>query len=305
MKKGYFYTIAVLFFTGVLLAVFFSQTDVLNPVNAQQKRIAIMDDFLNDLHRDIDRAAYIAGFRSLLALEESVAENGTYLTDTATAFTEAFLNGTVNNVSYAVLSNATFSDYVQRVTYEAARVGMSLDLSLQNITLYHITPWEIAVDYSIQISLNDTRDATRWQYNKSFSTYISIYGPRDPLYSVATNNKLPSTVKIYNNFVEYVNDTGDKNDTTVLTAFLQNSYYSPNPSAPSFLMRFSGNFSANEFGIESLVDLDALNAQGLPVYGTRSVVDYLYFTVPGSADWCTVQNLPTYFKIDAVHVAFY
>lgn len=308
MKKGYYYTISVLFFTGVLLAVFFSQTDVLDPVTAQQKRIASMDDFLNDLHRDIDRAAFIAGFRSLLAMEENVAQNGSYLLDIDVAFSEAFLNGSVNGESYTVLENATFGDYSQRVQFEAARFGMHLDLAVQNVSLYHITPWEIAIDYKILISLNDSRDATRWLYNKTFSTRVELYGLRDPVYSVETNNKLPNTIRAYEGFVEYVDDAGDANDTTVLTEFLEESYYSPNPLAPSFLMRFSGNFSADEFGIESLVNLDDLYTQGLPVYLIRSVVDYLYFEGITFADRCIIEgnpDMPTYFKLDDAHAIFY
>lgn len=308
MKQGYYYTVAVFFFTGVLLAVFFSQTDVLDPLDAQQQRAVAMDDFLNDLHRDIDRAAFIAGFRSLLALEESVATSGEYLADIGSSFSEAFLNGSINGTAIEVLENSTFNDYVSRVHTEARKYGLRLNISLQEVSLYHITPWDVAVDYSLSIRLNDSRAQTRWLYEKNFSTRIDIFGMRDPMYSVETNNKLPNTIEVFDNFVEYVDDAGDANDTTVLLEFLNESYYSASELAPSFLMRFTGNFSASEFGIASLINLDALDAQGEPVSLSRTVVDFLYFEGVTAADRCTVlgnPDMPSYFKLDDVHANIY
>jgi hypothetical protein len=300
-RRGYFYTVSVLFFAAIFLAVFFAQSDISEPVTAQQERVASMDDFISDLHRDIDRAAFIAGFRSLIALEEHVADSGEYLTNLSANFTEAFTNGSVGGEAYEVLDNSTFQDYITRVQQEAQQFGLRLNITLLNVTLYHISPWQVSVDYAANISVNDSRGTSRWYYTQFFSTQVNLFGLRDPLYSVETNNKLPNSIDRFDNFDEFVDDAGDANDTTVLQAFLSEGYYTASDLAPNFLMRFTGNFSADEFGIESLVNLEDLDAQGEIVSTTRSVVDHVYFTTAGSADWCSVQNMPEYFRLDDEH----
>lgn len=287
------------------MAIFYTSTDVLKPASAQQLRAATMDDFLSDLHRDVDRAAYISGFRAFIALEQSVANSGEYLDDIESDFASAFLNGTIGEESYDILDNSSFTQYLERVGHEASLRGMVLNMSVLNVSLYHITPWIVAIDYDILIMLNDTRAATRWSYVKTFSTQVPIFDLRDPLYAVGTNNKALNTVRIVSGFSEFVNDAGDQNDTTVLVDFLDSSYYSHSTLAPSFLMRFEGNLSANKYGIESLVNLDELDTQDVLILSTRSVVDYLYFGSAPSDDWCNVQNMPSYFKLDDDHRDFY
>jgi len=301
-KKGYIYTIAVLFFTGLLLAVFYTQSNI-GATSSEQTVTLTMNDFLNDFERDAERAAFIAGFRSLIALEEHVASQGEYLNNFTGSFEEAFLNASVNGLPYEVVANATFTDYLERVDYEAQQTGMKFAVLVQEVKAYHLTPWIVAIDFTLEVSLNDSRDRTRFQYEKTLSSSFLINDLRDPVYSVETNNKAPNTIRTIT-YDEFVDDTGDKNDTTVLSEFLNESYYVASENAPNFLMRFSGNFSSDENGIQSLVNLDELDSQGIIINVAYSVVDYEYFTNTG-ADWCNIQNMPNYFKVSEENSDFY
>lgn len=301
-KKGYVYTIAVIFFTGLLLAIFYTQSNIGTTSNEQSTTMA-MDDFLNDFEKDAERAAFIAGFRSLIALEEHVASQGEYLNNFSVRFEEAFLNASVTGITYEVIQNATFEDYLTRVRHEARKTGLKFNAQVQNVTVYHLTPWNVAVDFTTRVLLNDSRDRTRFDYEKTFSSSFSILDLRDPMYSVETNNKAPNTVRTIA-YDEFIDDTGDKNDTTILSLFLDESYYTASENAPSFLMRFSGNFSSDENGIQSLVNLNELDTQGIDIGDTYSVVDHEYFAAVG-ADWCNIQNMPNYFKVTDENSDYY
>ncbi len=301
-KKGYIYTITVLFFTGILLTVFYTQSNIGTTIN-EESITASMDDFLSDFEADAKRASFIAGFRSLIALEEHASSQGTYIANFSKSFEEAFLNASINSQSYEVIENSTFTEYLERVRYEAEQTGMRFDATVNDIFIYHITPWDVAVDFSLHISLNDSRDRTRFQYDTIISSVFSIRSLRDPLYSVETNNKAPNIVRT-TTYDEFIDDAGDKNDTTILSTFLNESYYTASENAPNFLMRFSGNFSPDENGIQSLVNLDRLDAQGIIVSDVYSVVDHEYFTNTG-ADWCNIQNMPNYFKLTSETSDYY
>lgn len=301
-KKGYIYTIAVLFFAGLLLAIFYTQSNIGMTSNEQSVTMS-MDDFLNDFERDAERAAFIAGFRSLIALEEHVASQGEYLSNFSGSFEEAFLNASINGIPYEVVVNATFEDYLERVSHEAQKTGLRFEAQVSNVDVYHLTPWTVAIDFRTRVLLNDSRDRTRFDYEKTFSSSFSILDLRDPIYSVETNNKAPNTIRTIT-YEEFVDDAGDKNDTTVLSEFLNESYYAASGNAPNFLMRFSGNFSSDENGIQSLVNLNRLDTQGIIINGAYSIVDYEYFT-DTAADWCNIQNMPNYFKVTNENSDYY
>lgn len=304
-RKGMFYTLVVVLFMAVLLVMFFAGSSANSVSDARLSRVTSMDDFLTDFHRDVDRAAFISGFRTFLGMEGLVVDSGDYLINSSEIFIEIFLNATYNNQTIEIVQNSSFSDYLARVESEAAIVGLFMNISVLDVQLYHIDPWDVVVDYTLRIHLRDRADMTRWDYERRLSTVIPIIDLRDPLYAVGTSGKVPNTIRFFENFTEFVDDAGDKNDTTELARFLNGSYYRESSSAPNFLMRLEGDFGPDIYGIESLVNLDLLDAQSLTIKTDRSVVDYLYFSTPNSADQCAVQNMPNYFKLDDEHMDAY
>jgi hypothetical protein len=86
---------------------------------------------------------------------------------------------------------------------------------------------------------------------------------------------------------------------------LNNSYYVASTTAPSYLMRFEGDLSNSSLGIESLVNLEELNKQNIPVVN-KTLVDYIYFNSTNNpTEYCNVQNMPDWFRIDQAHASFY
>ena len=300
MRKGYVYTISIILFLGVLLALIgFTNNITSSPLST---RLVTMNDFLSDFEADAQRAVFIAGFRSFIALEQEIAMSGEFFSDVSEPFIEAFINGTINGEFQPLLVDATFGEYLERVQQQARQSGMIFDATLQEASLRHTSPWEIMVTYTLNIELEDVSQTIRWNYDETFSAPINIFDLQDPLYSVGTENKAPNTIRLFTqqNFVHQTT-----NDTTILQLHLNESSYRPSTNAPSFLQRFEGNTSAHEYGIQSLVDLERLSAQGIPVFTDRSLVDYLYFFTPNSANWCNIQNMPEFFKIDDTNRIFY
>jgi hypothetical protein len=161
----------------------------------------------------------------------------------------------------------------------------------------------------IRYNLSDRANLARWAATRTVSSDIPIIDLRDPLYSVNTLGKLPVVVRRSNDTV-FVNDTGDRNDTTNLQLHLNYSRYINSTLAPNFLMRFENNLSPDKNGIESLVNLQVLADQGVIISeNNRSVVDYIYFGDDPDVQWCSIQNMifvpDDWFILDTDHVDLY
>ena len=83
IKKGFIYTTIVIVFLAVMTSLFYTY-ELYKPGSTDdtvETRIKTMNDFINDMKVDTERAVYISGFRTLIALEEYVSERGEFLVD--------------------------------------------------------------------------------------------------------------------------------------------------------------------------------------------------------------------------------
>jgi len=110
------------------------------------------------------------------------------------------------------------------------------------------------------------------------------------------------------NMTPYENHYVQGYNITNLTRQCEMRYYT-NSTGPSYLMRLEGNFSDSPFGIESLVYVEDLIDQDVPLNTGSSVVDYLYLGNRSTGKVCTINNTPsgwtTWFRIDQAHLQKY
>ena len=311
-KKGMLY----LFLAAILLTIFGSLYFITDGFKQSQDettttvRAHTINDFIDDLHDDLHRSSYISGFRALLGMEEYLSEQGTFFANKSQmedAFRQLFVNGTYNGTSPTILDDASFSDYLTRVQQQGSKISVQLTINITNVTLEQTDPWNVFVNFTGHVHLEDPQAKMWWDYTTDFSTLIPIYGLKDPLYTVNTYGRVPNTIQNYTlppaGFV-------DGNDTTVLKAFIAGFYYKESTAAPSFIQRFTNDLSPSIDGIESLVYLPALADQDITIKTDRSVVDYIYFSAsPNSTnDRCNIQNMiytPNWFRLDQAHLAAY
>jgi hypothetical protein len=313
-KKGILYlTFAIVFI--MLISTLYLTYNAYQRTDRQQvitKRINTMNNFVIDINNDINRAAYISGFRALIGIEEYLTQKGMFFTNQTMleeAFVIVFQEGAYNGTSLVIMENSSFNNYLGRVKQQAATTGIGVDINITHVTLEQLHPWIVHVTFTGIFNISNADNTFWWNYEKNFSTNILITGLKDPLYTVNTLGRVPNTIVSFTlPTTGFVNDTN--NETDVLQAFVLDSYYKESPTAPSFLQRFTNNLSASPQGIESIVNLPALSDQGIVVLTDRSVVDYIYFsdTPNGATDRCNIQNMiyvPDWFRIDLAHMDDY
>ncbi|MBD3208890.1 hypothetical protein GF367_00540 [Candidatus Woesearchaeota archaeon] len=312
-KHGVLYLFLAVIFVALFAALFltFQGYQYQDEQEVISLRVHTMDDFVADLHEDLDRAAFISGFRSLIGVEEYLSQRGTFFDNQSSmeeSFRVVFLQGSYNGTDLFIMENASFTDYIERVRVQAQRIGLNLTVNITNVTIEQSTPWVVLVRFTGSFIVADNLHESWWNYTERFDTEVPIYGLKDPLYTVNTLGRVPNMINEYALPPEgYVDDD---NDTAVLKEFLEGSYYRESSGAPSFVQRFTNNLSSSPLGIESLVYLPALSDQGVVVKSDRGVVDHIYFSAgpDNSTDRCQVQNMiytPDWFRLDQGHMDDY
>lgn len=299
-KKALFYTTAAIALTIVIIATYstFSSYRLNDKMDVIETRIETVNLFIKDVEKDLNKGSYIAGFRSILSFNEFITSNGSFLTNTNERFKEAFLNGTINKKPLSLMKDSTFTDWVNRISAEADKIDIILNFTINGIKLNQSDPWSVDVWINASLNIRDKRDTSSWVRNRYLITKISIIGFEDPLYIVKSQGKVTNPLRKANitNFV--VNG-----DVTNLILHMNNSYYITHNESPSFLMRLEGNLGNSTYGIESLVNLEKFQQQGITIKD-RSIVDHVYFGTESTYN-CGVNNTPEWFKIDRVHWDLY
>lgn len=299
-KRSIFYTTAAIALTIVLFVTYsaYSTYRLNDKMDSIETRIETVNFFIKDVEKDIEKGAYIAGFRTLLSFNQFVSANGTYIDDVNSRFRESFLNGTIKQQPLSLMKDSTFTDWANKISAEAEKIDIIFAFTVNDVELNQSDPWSVDIGIDLNLDIRDKRNTSYWNRNRHLASKISIAGFEDPLYVVNSKGRVSNTIAQSNitNFV--VNGKVDN-----LMIHANNSYYISNASAPSFLMRFEGNLGNSSNGIESLVNLAEFQQQGLALKD-RSVVDYIYFGTKATANY-RINATPEWFKIDSGHLNLY
>lgn len=302
-RKGFVFTTVAAVIVIVLIIFATSETRTLTRTQTQTARAHTMDAYLDNLERDLPRAAYIAGFRTLIAMEEHVSATGEFLLDAETTFLEAFANGTINSTPYGILDDSTFTAFAQRFAQLAERQGMLSNITVLSTTLSQSDPWSLRVTANLSFTVADRVGTASFERRRLIVVDVPIIDIKDPLYSIGTQGRAPHPIRRRNATGPFITPG---NDTSALIEFINASEYRASTRAPGIIGRFEGRLDADAFGIESLVDVRELRLQDIPVDTCVSIVDYKYFngtaTTPNrlivNTDvddiWLTDDDLPEY-----------
>lgn len=295
-KKAVFFTFIAILLSAIIILSFVIHTEyrLRNKMFVIETRIDTLNDFVQDVEKDLERGLYIASFRAILALEQYILENGIFLDDLSSDFEEALLYGELNNSPVSIIQGASFTDWTEKIKEEAEKIDIAIDFEIKNVSIYHISPWAVSVAVNVSFGVSDVKETGAWQRDRSILASIDIYNFEDPLYTINSYGRVVNTIR-KTPVKDYINESGAAG----LRAHLNASYYIASATAPSFLMRFENNLSSSPYGIESLVNLVEFNQQSIPPLG-RSAVDYMYFGDMPTTD-LSCADMPSWFELDTDH----
>ncbi len=301
-KKAIFFTVTA---AVLLLIVIFALTqkpgyEGTEKAGVVETRVKAMNGFVKNIEKDLEKGLRITATRALLGIEEKIATKGQFLASAADGFKGALVNGTVEGELIKIMENNTFFDWAQSIEEEAAAVDLKANITITNLSVYQENPWAITLEANTTISLSDNKGTASWSTKKTVKSEVSILGFEDPAYTVKSLGLVINTI----NKTLYEGNYVIGSDPSNLKAHIDNGFYTENPDAPNFLMRFEGNFSASPQGIESIVHLGKFQQQGLSI-SLKSGIDHVYFGDAITPIYTVSGVYTSWFRIDANHVDKY
>ncbi|MEK6917713.1 MAG: hypothetical protein AABW51_02085 [Nanoarchaeota archaeon] len=300
-RKAQMFTITAILLIALVFASF-EIFSILHERAAIKERVHSMDNFLKSLEKNMQRQMYISGYRILFLANQETATKLTYINNFNSFSQEAFFNGSVDGIPSNITIGTTYADVINSINQKAAKINVNVVL---NNTVFSITqndPWNVRVSMVSDFVMTDVQGLALWNKKQNISVLILVDNFEDPLFAVGSGGKITRKIKqtIYEG--NYVTGSNSSN----FTNHFIKGYYASNPSAPSFLMRLEGNFSANPNGIESFVIKEALIQQGVSVDTYKDSLDYIYFDPSNNPYKCYPTTPPeSYFRIDLQHLAKY
>ncbi len=298
-RRGIFYSLTAIILLGFLMYALSTSTTYTyqQEMFVAKNRVQAMNTLLEDLERDMQRAVYITGFRTLLTMQQKIIAENEFYPNSSETFSEAFLNGTILGVETELMTDSTFPNWTAKMQQEAEKGRLDLQFEILDVTVSQVEPWNVRIEVTSRITLTDNLGTANWDIVKTVAGDVSIIGLEDPLYFVNTGTKVTNTFRQS----PYEGNFTDGADTTNLKEHIDASYYIASTSAPNYLMRLEGNLADSPTGVESLVNLLGFNALGLPTED-RSAVDYIYFdTIDLSDDTFKIQDTyESWFRLDNV-----
>lgn len=300
MAKAMFYTTAAIALTIVIILTYsaYSTYRLSDRMEVIETRIDTMNFFIKDAEKDLSKGAYISGFRTLLSFNQFITTNGTFIDDVNSRFKESFLNGTIKQQQMSLMKDSTFTDWANRISAEADKVDIKFNFTINDVKLNQTDPWNVNIGLNISLDIRDKRNTSYWIRERFLTTRVSVIRFEDPLYIVNTKGRVTNPI-VQTNITNFVVNGNVAN----LLTHMNNSWYIAHNDSPSYLMRLAGNLDNSTFGIESLVNVDELQGQGLQAKD-RSIVDYIYFGTKTTTNY-RINGTPEWFKIDSGHLNTY
>ena len=293
-KRGIFFTTLALIMITIVVLTYTLSTIVYTNASTQ-KRISSMNSFLLTTEDDLKRQLYVSAFRIVFILTDYITQQGTYHSNIPAAAEEIFFNGTLYHAQQPLMIEATFKDMQETIQTRARSLNLNLTLVPESLSLTQSDPWNINITLVTHLTLSDNTGLAKWDRTETLSILVPIDDFEDPLYIVSTNGAI--TNQIHKTPYTFVQGGSVAN----LLDHTLNSYYINTTSSPSFLDRLKGDLTADQYGIESLVNR---NKQGIPQY-EKSVVDYIYFDSIYNPESVQVQGMPSWFRLDNDHLSVY
>ncbi|MEK6850552.1 MAG: hypothetical protein AABX85_03180 [Nanoarchaeota archaeon] len=261
-----------------------------------------MNSFLSSVEKDLERQMYVSTFRTIFLFEKKVVDSKRYIENPEELASEGFFNGTLYSQSQGnVYDGIKFSDFLSSTQTDAKQMNIEINITGAKLNMTQEDPWNIAIILTANLTMSDKSNLAYWNKTLIVKAYIPIERFEDPVYLLNTAGKIPNK---YSKSPYTLSNTDLKN----LSLHLENSYYIASTEAPSFIDRLKGNLAAESpYGVESLVNINTFNSQGLTVYVGRPMVDHIYFDLTNPATFCTVSgtNAPANLLLDDAHKIIY
>ena len=279
-KKAYFFSVTALMLIGFVTIIMASTRDPGYQRSAalDNERIGEAQAFIQGVEQDASTAAYVATYRSLLAAQSIIREQGP-LSDPQGSIETMIMEGNYEGVNRPIMQGETLEDWTANLQPLAKAIRLELEITIEEVDVKQEDPWHVTTTAKMRIHVHDDYAQATWDQSFEASAAVPIEGLEDPLHTIGTDGRSSQTIN------RTQGPIGD------LEELIANHLYIASEQGPGYLGRLAGSTEPSPNGIESLVNVERLSEVGVVEGG--SIIDWQYFGT-NEPDACQVPGLPSW-----------
>jgi len=305
-KRAIVFTFITVIFLAIIIVLFLININNRTQTKMQTLNVKVetLNGFVKNMNiRYLPDALRASSNQAMTSMLDYESNESTYIEDELeNYFIQVLGNGYYNNIKQEDMFqnnlNFTLTTTLNEIKKLADLQGVVFEYTQQDVENAFGTlrfeqkdPWHINVVLEFDYRIRDIKDEISWNLeDKEIKAVLDVQNYRDPLYLVEQDPGVSVRIKKAPDDIDFSN-LQTFNDHMINVNFTNNTL------SPSFLNRLRGDFTASDYGIESLLD---------PVYYENplgySNADYQYFS---QISGLCVEGMPSSFKLDQDHLEFY
>ncbi len=301
--KGIFYSLVAVLLVMPLLMLAASIVDVENSSMSSSASKAMGSKLLafsKSVEDDLPRAVPIMAKRSIGDAIIYIDNTGNPLADSSQTLRELMTNGTIyGNVTTVDFTMKSWADILAD---KGDQYGFNTNVDVISIGFYSPDSYVVNVEAVVAVNISIPSAEMNLYRVYNTTTSVSIVGFSDPLYTLKTNGIMKRTIAAPVTAVSGTNSFDNA---------VGSGLYMRSVQGPGFMDRLegrtsgSGKYNRSAAGLESVVYLPDLQANGITIDTTKTDMDYLYFDAPYHAGSAVIGSRYSWLKIDAEHAGTY
>ncbi len=305
--RGIFYTTATVIFVApivLIITVYLASVQTSAgglTTKALGDRLA---GYASSVDNDIPRAMNIITRRSIQAAIVDMESTGQPMINAEERIVELMMNGTIyGNITNLSSQDFTLRSWSSELAAKGLVYGFRTNVTVISVVVRPYDTYRLGVNLRLFVNASDRAGTMKLERIYNTTVPVSIEGIIDPLYMLKTNGvfKVPVTAP---NITVY--------GVAALDRAIAEKFYTPSTNGPSFLDRLEGRLSISpkyagmtNIGLETIVNLPELQANGFAIKPDQSDVDYIYFDALEQTGSVVSGSSYAWLRLDAAHKSKY
>ncbi|HLC57800.1 MAG TPA: hypothetical protein VJH95_04465 [Candidatus Nanoarchaeia archaeon] len=309
-KKGIFFTFITVLLILVILSAYLIKTSYSPTASIQKSRAKVIaiNAFVKSFDSIIERALQASSKQTIISSLDYISTSApkAYIPSFKAEFPGIIYTGKYNGQDLIKMEDTNPKSMNLRNTLHMVQ-GISKDsniyltyspVTLQDITIQHLSPWEIEVALTLKnIVVSDSSELSETEVSwnlgdRTIRTKLYITDYPDPLTLKENGEELTIRKSTITEF----------NQKTDLDKFIAEQSFLAHGDGPNFLQRISGEFTNDINGIERVLD----GKRGNDPTPTDSFVDFYYWgSFNDGQSSCDVEGYHPRIRLDNKHKVYY
>jgi hypothetical protein len=197
MRKGVMFSFIMFFLATTLMGLIFLQRSMISYGREKlfiEMRVNALNRMYDSIIRDLGKTLEIITQRAMTVCFNNVSVSGIPLTEANETLEELILNGTLNGTEQALMENATFPYWVEKIERAAILKGFDVNITHETLMIKPYDSFNLLVEVEVMINIIDEHGVAALNRSSLVEKLVPIEGLEDPLYPLKTSGLMSNVI---------------------------------------------------------------------------------------------------------------